>query len=90
MHFIIDCRDSEQGQQLRSQIRDQHLAHLNTRKTSILTAGPQLNDNGDVMGSLIIIDCDSREDVESFVSHDPYSVAGVFSDVRITAYKVTL
>lgn len=90
MHFIIDCRDGEQGRQLRSQIRDQHLAHLNTRKTSILTAGPQLNEDGDVIGSLIIIDCDSREDAESFISHDPYSVAGVFSDVRIIAYKVTL
>ena len=39
MHFIIDCRDGEQGRQLRSHIRDQHLAHLNTRRASILTAG---------------------------------------------------
>ena len=90
MHFIIDCRDSVQGQQLRSEIRDHHIAYLNKRGEDILTAGPQLNENGDVIGSLIIIDCDSREDAESFIFHDPYYMAGVFSDVRVTAYKVTL
>jgi uncharacterized protein YciI len=81
MKFVILGFDGPEGQALRKIHRSTHIQRIerwNSRHRVIL-AGP-LTDN---VGSLIILEADSRQEVEEFVREDPYTAFGVFNRVEI-------
>jgi uncharacterized protein YciI len=53
-------------------------------------AGPMLDDAGEMAGSIIFMEADDIATVRAFSADDPYSKAGLFARVDITAFKPTL
>jgi uncharacterized protein YciI len=81
MMFVILGFDGPDGQARRKIHRSAHIERIerwNSRHRVIL-AGP-LTDN---VGSLIVLEADSREEVEEFVREHPYTAFGVFHRVEI-------
>jgi uncharacterized protein YciI len=52
--------------------------------------GPILDDNGDMAGSIIILDVADIEEARAFTQNDPYSKAGLFGSVDVLPFKATL
>lgn len=52
-------------------------------------AGPLLVD-GSPVGSLIVAEFPSHADAEAFVASDPYTAAGVWTQVRVQAFQPVL
>jgi uncharacterized protein YciI len=50
-------------------------------------AGPFLNGDDAMCGSLLIIEADDIAAAQALAAEDPYAKAGLFSDVRIEAWK---
>ena len=56
----------------------------------LFAAGPLLNDQDEMVGSVLIIDFDSDDAAAAFCAADPYAQAGLFEDVTITRWRKTL
>ncbi len=85
MHFAIHAIDRNDAGDLRLQTRPNHLKYL--QNFEILYAGPLLDENQDMCGSLIVFEADDIEDAKRIASDDPYAKAGLFSQVSVTGYK---
>jgi uncharacterized protein YciI len=70
--------------------REAHLAYARDHMAMIKVAGPFLDGDGDMCGSMFLIEADSREAVAGFNAADPYTLAGLFERVEIRSWRVTL
>ncbi|MCG3268513.1 YciI family protein [Yoonia sp. I 8.24] len=86
MRFALMTTDKPGALQVRLDNRDAHLAYI--ADTGVVEmAGPFL-DNGDQMcGSLIVLEVADLAAAQAWADNDPYAKAGLFSDVRIQAWK---
>jgi uncharacterized protein YciI len=47
-----------------------------------------LDENGDMIGSMLALEAEDRAGAEAFAANDPYAKAGLFDTVEIVAMKV--
>ncbi len=87
--FAIHCLDKPGHVKVRQDNRKDHLAWLETYRTSILVAGPMMAPDGESpAGSLLILDLPDLEAAYAWCTADPYARAGLFESVVVRPYKV--
>jgi uncharacterized protein len=86
MRVALICIDNPGALQTRLDTRAAHLAHIAATGVVEL-AGPFLNPEGQMTGSLIILNVETLADAQNWAMIDPYSVAGLFQSVTITEWK---
>ncbi len=84
-HFMLYCIDHPNKLDLRKATREAHLAYVRG-SGKLEFGGPLADDDGKMIGSLVVIEAASREDAENFVANDPYSQAGLFQTTTITRF----
>lgn len=85
MKFAIICKDKAGALQTRLDNRPDHVAYL--KETSVEQAGPFLDADGNMYGSLVIIEVADLAAAEAWVSGDPYGKAGLFASVQIETWN---
>ena len=86
MRFAIICHDKPGTLQLRLDNRAAHLAHI--QATGVVEmAGPFLDPQGQMTGSLIVLEVDGIKAAQDWAAADPYGLAGLFDRVTITEWK---
>jgi hypothetical protein len=88
--FVITCWDKPGVLDQRVQHRPDHVAYLKTQDPVIRVAGPQLDDNGQMCGSLFVIEVDDLEAAKAFNAGDPFVQRGVFGKVDIRGFNKTM
>lgn len=88
--FVLVCKDKPQSLALRMATREDHLAYARSQAAKMKLGGPILNENGDMAGSIIILDVADIEEARAFTQNDPYSKAGLFGSVDVLPFKATL
>ena len=72
----------------RQAIRPEHKAYLATKAEQIAFAGPLLSDDGKTMvGSLLVIDFESREEAQRWLGAEPFTRAGIYASTTIYAFQ---
>ncbi len=88
MLFVLLCHDRPDSEALRLQNRDSHLDYVAASGDTVKIAGPITSDDGSTMiGSLIVLDVESRAAAEGWSALDPYARAGLFERVEILPWK---
>ncbi|VTU41940.1 YciI family protein [Variovorax sp. RA8] len=87
MPFAILALDNPECETLRTALRPQHLAYLDAHHGEILAGGALLNDLGQAIGGLLIVDTQDRASAEAFVAGDPYTKGGVFGSIRVMGWR---
>lgn len=86
MLFAVICDDLPDGLDTRLANRAAHVAYL--KETGVVVqAGPFLDDEGKMRGSLVVIDVPDRAAAEAWAGCDPYGLAGLFAKVEIRAWN---
>lgn len=86
MLYALICNDRPGSAALRKRVREDHLAYI--RDTGVVVeAGPFLDSEGEMVGSLVVIEADTRAAAEEWAAGDPYARAGLFEAVEIRAWK---
>jgi uncharacterized protein YciI len=88
--YILFCKDKPQSLDLRMATRERHLAYVGGFADRLKLGGPLLDENGDMAGSVLVLEADSLAEAEAFSANDPYRQAGLFERVEISALRVTL
>lgn len=86
-YFAIHCLDKPMAADLRAATRPAHLEHLQRHAGQVFAAGPLIGPDGEVIGSLIIVDMPDRDAAYRFAAEDPYALAGLFQSVAVTAWR---
>jgi uncharacterized protein YciI len=87
MQFIIQCEDIPGGLDLRMATRPAHRDYLQAQDAHLLGAGPFLDDQDQMVGSLLIVDFPSEAEARTFAANDPYAKAGLFASTSIRRWR---
>ena len=88
MLFVITALDKENSRELRMATRPAHFEYA--QKTgAVRLGGPFLDVNGEMMGSLIIIEAPDLGAAEEWQRNDPYMKAGLFAKSELRPWKAT-
>jgi uncharacterized protein YciI len=90
MLFAIHALDKPDALPIRLSNYAAHRAFLSDTSAHgvrIVMSGPLVRDDGEtMMGSLFVVEADSREAVERFNQADPFHAAGIWERVTITGF----
>jgi len=87
MRFLIFSKDKADSLPVRKSNRDAHLAFLITDKAAeVLMAGPWLDEDGVMVGSLLVVDCVDRETLDGWIARDPYAAAGLVGEATVKPF----
>jgi len=65
-----------------------HLDYLHSQKKILVLSGGTVSDDAkQFTGSLLIVNVGSRAEAQAFVDGDPFTKAGMFTDVKITRMR---
>ena len=90
MDFVIVCVDRPGSRELRAATRDAHLDYLRAAGVALQLAGPMLNDEGQPIGSVLVVEAADRSGAQAFADEDPYAKAGLFERVSIRPFRAVL
>jgi uncharacterized protein YciI len=83
MWYVIMAFDGSTGAVKREEYYSSHRAHVSKSdvyRVVVFLSGPLVGDDGlSPIGSLFIVEAESRSDVEKFNSQDPFTINGIWS-----------
>ena len=86
MRFALMCKDKTGHLEVRKANREAHLTYI--KETGVVEmAGPLLDADGAMVGSLIVLECDDLTAAQSWADADPYAKAGLFDQVTVSAWN---
>ena len=88
--FAIIAHDKPGALALRLAARSAHLDYVGAHPSLVRLAGPMLNEAGESIGSLFLVEAADIEAVRAFAAADPYALAGLFERVEIRAWRPTI
>ncbi len=87
MLFVIHCIDKLGMIEKRNAVMDAHRKYLSQSPIKLLMSGPLLDDDGEaVVGSLYVVEAESRVEVEAFQKDDPLMTADLWKTVEVHAF----
>lgn len=87
MLYAIICIDKTGALDVRKANREAHLAHIKASDGAIVQAGPFLDADGQMCGSLLIYQADDMSAAQAWADADPYAKAGLFQSVDIRPWN---
>jgi uncharacterized protein YciI len=88
LEFIIYSEDKPDSLHIRQSVRNDHLAWLKTKsEVELLIAGPWMDENEIMRGSLLIVKAKNKNTVTQWLKGDPYGSAGLTNKVIIKHFK---
>jgi len=90
MLFALVALDRPNAVEDRMRVRADHLKFLDNLGDSLLLAGPFLNDRGEGVGSIVIIESENLDTARATFNRDPYVSAGLFDSVMIKPWKTVI
>ena len=88
--YVLTCIDKPDSLALRMATREAHLAYVRGFLDRLPAAGPFLDANDNMAGSMLIFEAESLAEAEAFSANDPYRQAGLFERVEIRPFRLTL
>lgn len=88
MKVALIAKDKPGSLEIRKANRDAHVAYLKATD-AVEMAGPFLDENGDMCGSLIILNMEMAE-AQNWAANDPYKRADLFESVELIAWNKVL
>lgn len=88
MLFAFWLADRPGAGELRQRVRPQHKEYLARVQERIAFAGPLVHDgDGSAMvGSLLVIDFESREAAIAWLANEPFTQAGLYASTSVHAF----
>lgn len=87
MYFAILCFDKPGAGELREKTRPSHSDYLKQHSDQMRVGGPFENDEGGIVGTLLIVDVEDHAAAQSFTDSEPFHKAGVFETVMVRRWR---
>jgi uncharacterized protein YciI len=88
MLFALVAHDRPNSVARRLELRPDHLKHLDSLGDTLVLAGPFLADNGDMVGSIVVIEAETLDAAREIFARDPFMAGNLFDSVTIKPWKL--
>ena len=88
-YFVIHALDAPGMTEVRLTNRPAHRARLrqHDHPVRVRIGGPLLDNEGQMCGTMLVIEATDRAEVEDYLAKDPYMLAGVYQNVSLRAFN---
>jgi uncharacterized protein YciI len=94
MQFLVVAKDGtdEGALERRHRTRPTHLDSIGplVESGNVLVGGAMLNDAGDMIGSMLLVEFPDREGVDEWLFGDPYVTDGVWQDIEVHPFRTAV
>ena len=90
MQFLIRAYDGEGKLDKRMEVRPRHLEGMEKLSAHIISAGGLLDDEGKMKGSALIMDFESRKELDDYIANEPYVIEKVWEKIEIEPINVVI
>ena len=90
MQFVITAYDGKNVLDKRMAVRPHHLEGMQKLIDHIVCAGGILDDEGKPKGSVLVMNFESRNELDAYLAEDPYVVEGVWDKIVIEPMNVVI
>ena len=90
MQFLINAYDGKNMLEKRMEVRPKHLENINKLGEHVVFAGGRLNDEGKPVGSVMIMEFDTRTELDGYLKTEPYIEANVWEKVDVEDFNVVI
>jgi len=88
MLWVISCKDKPNTAAIREKFLKPHREHLQNSKGILVLAGATQNDEGtEAIGSMFVVNVNSRAEAKKFSDGDAFTQNGVFESITITRMR---
>ena len=88
--FVISWLDKPNSLERRMGAREAHLNYIKDQGGKVKLGGPYLDAQGQMMGSLMVVEADDLAAAQAFHANDPYKLAGLFESSSVTPWRATI
>ena len=85
--FVLHCLDKPNNLEGRMAVREAHLAYVRDNPGSFRLGGPYLDEAGQMIGSMIVLEVADLAAAKAWAANDPYRK--IFESVDIRPFRVT-
>lgn len=90
--FMIQAKDHTDAEALqrRMSVRETHLARMHQEKEKgiFLIGGAFLNEEGNMMGSMILLSLPDEESVWQWIDEDIYKTGKVWNEITVSPFRI--
>ena len=72
------------------EVRPRHFEGIERVKEHVVCAGALLDDEGKMKGSLLVMQYESREELDAYLAQEPYVVEGVWETIEVERMNVAV
>ncbi len=90
MQFVITAHDGKNMLEKRMEVRPRHLENMARIRSSVICAGGLLDEDGRMKGSVLVLDFDSRAQLDEYLASEPYILEKVWEDVAVERMNVVI
>ena len=87
--YAIICKDKPGALETRLATRPKHLAYL-AESRILKLAGALLDDDGNPVGSILIVEAEDKAAAQAQADNDPFTAAGVFESVEVHFWRLAI
>lgn len=87
MLFVIHGIDKPHSS-VRERLIEEHRAYLDGSQIRVVASGPLIDDQKRMIGSVVVVDCDSRQEVDDMMVAEPFNKAGLYESLHINCWHM--
>jgi uncharacterized protein len=94
MEFVVIARDGTdaEAKERRRSVRPAHLDGIRpfVERGHVEVGGAILDDEGDMVGSVLLVDFPTRVDLDRWLEGDPYVTQGVWQQIEVQPFRTAV
>jgi hypothetical protein len=90
MQFVVIAYDGEGMLDRRMEVRPRHLDGMARLGSHVVCAGGLLDEAGKMKGSVLVMDFQSREELDEYLANEPYVTEHVWEKIEVERMNVVL
>ncbi len=90
MQCIVRAYDGEGKLPKRMEVRPRHFENMERMKDHVVCAGGMLDEFGKMIGSLLVMEFENREQLDDYLSNEPYVVERVWERIEVERMNVVI
>ena len=90
VQFVIRAYDGKGMLGKRMEVRPRHLEGMERIRQHVVCAGGMLDDDGKMIGSLLVMEFENREQLDEYLAHEPYVVEHVWDKIEVGSINVVI
>lgn len=90
MQFIVKAYDGKGKLDKRMEVRSRHFEGIQRMSSHVICAGAILDESGKMKGSLLVLEYDSRAELDEYLANEPYVLEQVWETVEVEQMTVAI